>query len=240
MEVNVRDFLKKFTVKDLVSRGVLQPDRRFEYLLRAQSVEPLRHLMREHNVTRLVAEERNWFIKDNGDFNNPGSEEIRSGNVSQLKNRGMVFNNYNPFINPFFKSGGMGSSGVQEDSPSPSFTLEGCLQRALRDNIEQLDPGLTIIDGGSERTVGAGRIDITAEDSNGNLVVIELKAGTAEPDSIAQLLRYMGTIENPYEKPIRGILLANDFHPKLSMAARAVSNVSLKAYSFRFTFEDRL
>ena len=30
------------------------------------------------------------------------------------------------------------------------------------------------------------------------------EAGTAEPDSIAQLLRYMGTIENPYEKPIRG------------------------------------
>ena len=48
----------------------------------------------------------------------------------------------------------------------------------------------------------AGRIDITAEDDKGGLVVVELKAGTASPDSIAQLLAYMGTIENPEGKPL--------------------------------------
>ena len=54
------------------------------------------------------------------------------------------------------------------------------MQKALRANIQQLELGLEIVDGGAERTVDAGRIDITAEDTNGRLVVIELKAGRAE------------------------------------------------------------
>ena len=104
-----------------------------------------------------------------------------------------------------------------------------------------MEPGLRIIDGGTERTVGAGRIDITAEDTAGNLVVIELKAGRAEHESVSQLLSYMGSIENPQGKSIRGILVANDFHPRTVMAAKPIPNISLRAYSYsiQFTFEDR-
>ena len=117
--------------------------------------------------------------------------------------------------------------------------MERDLQRALRTNIAQLEPGLTITDGGSEKTVDAGRIDITAEDANGSLVVIELKAGTAQPDSVAQLLAYMGTIENPSGRAVRGILVANDFAPRVAQAAKVVPNIVLKAYSFQFSFQDR-
>src|SRR5262245_23875392 len=46
-----------------------------------------------------------------------------------------------------------------------TFGLERDLQMALRSNIEQLEPGLEIIDGGKERITEAGRIDITARDS---------------------------------------------------------------------------
>jgi len=118
------------------------------------------------------------------------------------------------------------------------FRLERDLQAAIRENITQLEDGLAITDGGTEQTVGAGRIDITAEDASGRTVVIELKAGTAQPDSVAQLLAYMGTIPNPEGRDIRGILVASDFHQRVRDAVHALPNVALKAYSFRFTFKD--
>ena len=151
-----------------------------------------------------------------------------------------MFNEQNPAINPFFRGEPPESPGVEEDSPI-SFGLERDLQRVLRHNIEQLETGLSIIDGGTERTVDAGRIDITAKDGDGNLVVIELKAGTAGMDSIGQILSYMGSIENPEGKGVRGILVAYDFDRRLEMAAKATPNVSLMAYAVpvQFTFQDR-
>jgi hypothetical protein len=47
------------------------------------------------------------------------------------------------------------------------FEKETELHKALRANIEQLEEGLRIIDGGKEKIVPSGRIDITAEDKNG-------------------------------------------------------------------------
>ena len=238
MEKDIREFLEEIGEMELVDRGVLRPDRRFEYLLTGESVLHLMDLMREHAVTRLVAEERSWFLASDGEFKNPKSYEIKKGHQHVLEKRGNVFNEQNPAINPFFRGKPPESHGVEEDSPI-SFGLERDLQRVLRHNIEQLETGLSIIDGGTERTVDAGRIDITAKDGDDNLVVIELKAGTAGMDSIGQILSYMGSIENPEGKHVRGILVAYDFDRRLEMAAKAASNVSLKAYSVQFTFQDR-
>lgn len=236
MEKDIREFLEEFTVEELVDRGVLRGE---TYQLRGTSIGPLQDLMREYNVERLVAANRNWFLGVDGEFSNSGSdEEIKTGNVSQLQKKGNVFNEQNPAINPFFKSKS-GNSLEDQEASSSSFALERDLQRTLRHNIEQLETGLSIIDGGTERTVEAGRIDITAKDGEGNLVVIELKAGTAGMDSIGQILSYMGSIENPKGKHVRGILVAYDFDRRLVMAAKAVPNVSLKAYSVQFTFQDR-
>lgn len=119
-----------------------------------------------------------------------------------------------------------------------TFGLERDLQTALRRNIEQLEPGLSIVDGGTERVTESGRIDITAADANGNVVVIELKAGVAGPEVIAQLLAYMGAVAQADRKPVRGLLVAGDFHDRVVWAARAVQNVQLKKYSFQFSFEE--
>ncbi|MFN8454711.1 MAG: endonuclease NucS [Anaerolineae bacterium] len=118
-----------------------------------------------------------------------------------------------------------------------TFGLERDLQSALRANIQQLETGLKIIDGGKERVTEAGRIDITAVDNRDNIVVIELKAGTATPQVIAQILAYMGAIAETDKKPVRGILVAGDFHKRVILAARAIPNLQLKRYSFQFTFE---
>lgn len=123
------------------------------------------------------------------------------------------------------------------EAEAVTFGLEYDLQAALRTNIEQLEQGLKIIDGGKERTTEAGRIDITAVDLKDNIVVIELKAGMAQPESIAQILAYMGSVSETDQKPVRGILVAGDFHKKVILAARNVTSLELKKYSFLFNFE---
>jgi len=123
------------------------------------------------------------------------------------------------------------------EASEATFGLERDLQLALRSNIEQLEPGLKIIDDGKERIIDAGRIDITAQDDQSAIVVIELKAGTAAPEALTQLLAYMGSVEQEDQQSVRGILIASDFHRQLIFAAQAVPNVQLQRYHFKFAFE---
>lgn len=123
------------------------------------------------------------------------------------------------------------------DALETTFGLERDLQHALRSNIEQLEPGLKIADEGKEQTIAeVGRIDITAQDHEGTTVVIELKAGTADREVIGQVLSYMGGLSDT-KKAIRGILIAGDFTSRATAAARAVPNLRLMKYKFKFTFE---
>jgi Endonuclease NucS len=121
------------------------------------------------------------------------------------------------------------------DAIKTTFGLERDLQEALRSHIDQLEAGLKVIDGGKERILDVGRIDITAEDAQGRTVVIELKAGTADREVIGQILSYMGNLSNG--KTVRGILIAGSFPQRAIAAARAVPNLELRKYGFSFTFE---
>lgn len=123
------------------------------------------------------------------------------------------------------------------EAAEATFGLERDLQLALRSNIQQLEDGLVIIDNGKEYITDAGRVDILARDAKDTIVVIELKAGMAAPEALTQLLAYMGAISKQEGKEVRGILVAVDFHPRVVFAVRAVPNVKLRRYRFRFTFE---
>jgi RecB family endonuclease NucS len=116
------------------------------------------------------------------------------------------------------------------------FALERDLQKALRENIEQLEVGLKIVDDGKERKVAAGFIDITAEDKQGATVAIELKAGIADYNAVAQLLSYIGDLMVGTDQ-VRGILVAGDFAQRAISAARAAPNIVLRKYAFQFSFE---
>ena len=217
MEADIREFLSQFDSEDLFERVVIRP---VDLFLQGESVVPLNSLTDEHGITRLSAKERIWFLDSDGSWSNPGSRSGTGQRSCDFENVRGIFNSQNNHINPFWGRTApinKDDEGVPQSSPADTseirFGLERDLQRALRTNISQLEPGLTITDGGSERTVDAGRIDITAEDSAGSIVVVELKAGTAPPESIAQLLSYMGTIENPDSRLVRGILVAKDFAP---------------------------
>ena len=139
---------------------------------------------------------------------------------------------------------GGGYSEVENETIADNGRLIGLerdMQAALRSSIEQLEPGLEIIDDGAERSVSSGFIDITAKDADGRIVVIELKTGTARQRAVAQVLSYMGDIAE--EEPgaaVRGILVAADFDTKARAAARVVPVLSLQSYrvNFKFTCAD--
>jgi hypothetical protein len=121
------------------------------------------------------------------------------------------------------------------DALGVQFEIERALQQTLRSNLEKLEAGLTAIDGGKERIVDAGRIDICAKDQDGTTVVIELKAGEADRDAVAQVLSYMGALDEG--RKVRGILVAAGFPRRTILAAKPVPNLSLRKYSITFSFE---
>lgn len=122
--------------------------------------------------------------------------------------------------------------------PEAVLSLERDLNAALRQNIRQLGEGLEVVDGGKERGVASGRIDILARGSDGRTVVIELKAVKAPRDAVAQILAYMGDIQAEQGGDVRGLLIAPDFDPKAIAAARMVPALQLKRFSFQFSFAD--
>ena len=126
-----------------------------------------------------------------------------------------------------------------EDSNDLTFSLEKDLQSALRLNIETIELGLKIVDGGNERNTKAGRIDITAQDQNGQKVIIELKAIEARPSVIAQTLAYMEAVSEEDKSDVRGIIIASGFSERVLLASRQIKNLKLIEYKFQFNFNER-
>jgi hypothetical protein len=117
------------------------------------------------------------------------------------------------------------------------FAFEHDMQSALRRDISNLEPGLTIVDGGAEHSVASGFIDVLCEDKDGARVVVELKAGTTDSRVIAQTLGYMGDVlKDEPDCQVRGIIAAHDFDSRTRSAAIAVSNIDLVSYSAAFHF----
>jgi endonuclease NucS-like protein len=128
---------------------------------------------------------------------------------------------------------------TKPDNIEGRFGLESDLQRALRAHIEQLEPGLRIIDGGRERILETGRVDILAEDGNQTTVVIELKTAEADDHDVGQILRYMGELASS-GKQVRGILVAGEFSRRARNAANQVNNLCLREYKYSFSFKPPL
>ncbi len=123
------------------------------------------------------------------------------------------------------------------ESDGLTFALEADLETALRAELMQLEPGLTVADGGRQRRVPSGFIDILARGTDGAHVVIELKAGQTRPEAVAQVLGYMGDIAAETQGDVRGYLIGADHHPRVSAAVRAVPGLSLRRYTYRFRFD---
>lgn len=118
------------------------------------------------------------------------------------------------------------------------FRYEKELQEAVRVQIGTLEPGLVIIDGGTEKVVPTGRIDILARDTSGRTVVVELKAGLCPKGAIEQLLGYASDIDDASADHLlsRAILIAGEFSDRTLAAAKRIEGLKLMTYGINVSF----
>jgi RecB family endonuclease NucS len=110
------------------------------------------------------------------------------------------------------------------------FSYEKELKIALRGQLGLVEPGLVEADGGRERAVATGKIDITARDAAGNFVVIELKAGPCPNGALEQVLAYSTDLEAETGTPCRAVLVASQFSDRIRAAALRARDISLVTY----------
>ncbi len=99
MEITL--FLKRFTVDELVSRGVLTRDRNAKTALTGKNLTALIALMREMGVSYVWSTGRRWHLTTGYEFHNSWSEEKKGGDARQLSDPANVFRGQNRFINPY-------------------------------------------------------------------------------------------------------------------------------------------
>lgn len=130
-----------------------------------------------------------------------------------------------------------------------SISLEVDIENALVANLEQLEIGLRLYRANGKTgqqfqikfdAKKQGRIDILAIDTSDNFVVIEIKAGEADRDVCGQIQGYMGWVKANLSgnKPVRGIVIANDFTARLVYASKVVADLQLKKCQISFRFVD--
>lgn len=132
-----------------------------------------------------------------------------------------------------------------ESEPEPpleptgqAFQLEKEMQAAVRRQIEAIESGLQIVDGGGERSVASGRIDILAKDKDGVTVIIELKAGECPKGAVEQVLAYGNDMRLEEEaRTVRMLLIAKSFPDRIVGAANMAPNLELITYDYSLTFK---
>lgn len=139
----------------------------------------------------------------------------------------------------------LGGNDASEDelleNIDATISLEKDLHGYLAARVHEIENGLVIANNGIEYLTDAGRIDILANDNQGRVVVIELKAGKARDSALGQLLGYMGFLAAKVNQPIqsiRGILIASEFEDRVVFAAKVLPNVKLLQYKVSFSFQE--
>jgi len=131
---------------------------------------------------------------------------------------------------------------AEEETSSLEFALEAHLRDFLAKNLNQVEPGLKLLEqdgrSGVEFSVDGGRVDILAIDRKGQYVAIELKLTQGRNKALGQLLYYMGWIDrNLGRGPCRGIVIASEISDALEIAVSRAPGVSLFRYKMNFSLE---
>ncbi len=109
------------------------------------------------------------------------------------------------------------SASLIDDTGELSMYLtEDEMQRVLSANPDLIELGLRTIR--RERHVAPGFIDIFARDTQGRLVIIEVKRRRADNEAAQQLHRYIKSLQGDETADLRGILVA----PSLTKGTHAL------------------
>jgi hypothetical protein len=127
---------------------------------------------------------------------------------------------------------------AEEPTEGKEFAYEEDLKNYLSKNLSSIEPGLKLYEDGDgirgiEYPAGGRRIDILAVDSANDLVVIELKVSAGYDRVVGQILRYMAWIGNNLAEPnqkVRGIIVAKEIGPDITLAASMVPGIDLYEY----------
>lgn len=236
MKPSYEDWLRGAVPSEVTFRTKLSELRRVE-----RAYGDLDELYDEDELTTLIEEFTYSSADAANNRENPTKFEINGDIRNNLASYKAAITKYQRFRQDQEHEDGTAPHPIadtsEDDAPS-LFGLEKDLQAALRTSMDQLESGLTIADGGAEKRVPSGYIDVFAEDAIGAPVVIELKAVKAPLKAISQIMSYMGDIAEETGQLPRGILIAPDFDPKLVAAARIAPSIKLVKYGFSFHFSE--
>jgi hypothetical protein len=105
----------------------------------------------------------------------------------------------------------------QESKMMKVNPYEKHVEDVLEDKPFLLEDGLEFID--RQYTTSNGIIDLILRDKEGKLVVAEIKRGTANDETLTQLLNYMDVIDNYFDaKDVRGMIVCEEYGPRLKNA----------------------
>jgi len=131
---------------------------------------------------------------------------------------------------------------------SSLFHMEKELENFIIENWDKIDFGEEyelIEENGNvvsqQYKTDIGTIDILAKDKKtGQLVVIELKRNQTSDDTIGQLMRYMGWLEEhkTNHQPVKGIIISAKYDKKLDYALKKINDVQVYLYEVGFILKE--
>ncbi len=124
-----------------------------------------------------------------------------------------------------------------QSTTNGEFAYETDLRNYLAKNLDSLEAGLRVYEDegitGIEFPVGGRFIDILATDTEGGLVVIELKVSRGYDRVVGQLMRYVAWIKKNLAENgqrVRGMIVAREISEDLLLACSMVPEVELFEY----------
>ena len=97
--------------------------------------------------------------------------------------------------------------------------IEKGIEDYYETRLNLLEEGLRLVRGGRQCTTPIGRVDLLCQASEGDYVVVEIKAAEAADAVFGQILRYIGWVHRNLGEGVRGIILASEF-PEMARYSR--------------------
>ena len=201
------------------------------YLDNNENVVPIYDISSQTEISRIVE-----LYSKSGKFSECGDEH-NSRNRSAITSYAAFFANLNEEL--VSSADDSENSAQQPNGEQSNFKYERDLQTAFCVQISSLFPGCEIL--GQQYSVGGKRIDVLLEDKNGDLLVVELKAGRADYAVFGQISMYIGMLSQLPKfsgKKVRGVIVVGGADDGLMHACRTNPDISVKIYQMRIELED--